>query len=429
MKKTLLTLIFVFSAAILFAQKEEYRREINKDFSVQANPKLSISNIYGNINIVEGSENKIVFKIEITGKGKNAEIAKEYAEGVNVDFTSGNNHVSAKTNLPNMKCQNCGISIDYVVVVPRSAIMDFNIKYGNLMLNDTPKPLTVEILYGNIKANILEDANIDAKYGNVKFEKCNNLTAVLLYGNLDATAIAKAVIDTKYGNITFGKCGDTKIISLYSDIKADVTANTTIDVKYAQVAIGKCGDLKLKSLYADFKSNSVSDADIDIGYADVEIETCKDLVLKSLYTKFKLADISSIKANSRYDKFVIKTINSFNITALYTGIIIDRLNNSFVADDFKYGDLTVKDIDKDFSKITADSGLYSNFRLGLTEQHNFKVNVSAGNYGNIDAGKIKFNNLTVSKEKNTIVGVGGKLDSPKAEVKISANYGHIIFDK
>ncbi|MDR2293283.1 MAG: hypothetical protein LBE11_07405 [Prevotellaceae bacterium] len=428
MKKTLLTLIFVFATAILFAQKEEYRREINKDFSVEANAKLSISNIYGNVNIVEGSENRIVFKIEIKGKGKNAKTVKEYAEDVNVDFTSNNNHVLATTKFPKMKCENCGISVDYVVVVPRSATMNFDIKYGNLVINNTPKPLSVEILYGNFKANTVEDVYISAKYGDVKFEKCNNLTATLLYGDLTATTISKAIIDTKYGNINFSACGDTKITSLYSDINADVTANTIVDVKYAKVAIGKCNKLTFKSLYADFKSNSVADANINIGYADVEIGTCKDLLLKSLYTKFKLGEISSIKADSKYDEFTVKTINDFAITtALYTDIIIDRLNNSFTASSFTYCDLIITNIDKDFSKITANNGLYSDFKLGLTEQHNFKANISGGDDGDINTGKIKFNNVTVSKNKNTIVGTAGKSDNPKAEVKISANYGDIVF--
>jgi hypothetical protein len=430
MKKTLLTLIFVCSAAILFAQQHEYKREINKDFSVRTDSKLSISNIYGNVNIVEGSENKIVFKIEIKGTGKNAEIAKNYAEGVNVDFKFNNNHVSAKTNLPNnIRCENCGISIDYAVVVPRSATMDFDIRYGDLTLNNTSKPLTVEILYGDIKANIIADANINARYGDIEFEKCNNLNAILLYGDLTATTISKAVIDTKYGNVKFSACGDTKITSLYGNIKADITENTTIDVKYANVEIGKCGDLKFNSLYADFKSNSVSDANIDIGYANVEIGTCKNLLLKSLYTKFKLGEILSIKADSRYDDFNIKTINDFTIETIYTDIIIDKLNNSFIASDFKYGDLTIKNIANNFSKIITDNGLYSTFKLGLNEQHNFKANISGGDYGYIDAGKIKFNNVTVNKEKNTIVGTVGKSENPKAEVKISANYGNIVLNK
>ncbi|MDR2652488.1 MAG: hypothetical protein LBC68_09290 [Prevotellaceae bacterium] len=393
MKKTFLTLILVFSAAILFAQKAEYKREITKDFSVQTNAKLSISNIYGNVNIVEGSEGKIAFKIEITGKGKNAETAREYADGVNVDFTSTSNHISAKTELPKMNCNNCGISIDYVVIVPRSTTMDFNMRYGNLTLNDTPKPLKVEILYGNLKAANIADANINARYGNVEFEKCSILNLVALYGDLNATTIEKTNIDTRYGKVIFSTCGEIKINSLYSDIKADVTANTTIDVKYASVEIG----------------------------------TCKDLSLKSMYTDFKFGEILSINAESRYDKFNIKTINDFTITTIYTDIKIDKLNNSFSASKFTYGDLTITNIDKSFSKIKVDNGMYSDFKLGLNEQHNFKANLNAGEYGEIKPGKITFNNVTLSKKDNAIVGTAGKSDNPKAEVSISANYGNIIF--
>ncbi|MDR1552192.1 MAG: hypothetical protein LBS69_01855 [Prevotellaceae bacterium] len=427
MKKTLLTLILVFAAAILFAQKAEYKREISKDFSVQTDAKLSIHNIYGNVNIVEGNEGKIAFKIEITCKGENSEIARSCAEGISVDFTSSNNQVSAKTKFPQIKYVNINMQVNYTVVVPRSATMDFNIKYGNLTLKDTPKPLTVDISYGGIKANIISNANIKSQYGNVKLEKCNELTANLSYSDFNVTAMSKANIDTKYGDIVFGTCGDIKINSLYSDIKADVTANTVIDVKYAGVAIGKCKDVKFNSLYADFKSNSVSDANIDIQYADVEIGVCKDLLLKTRYTDFKFGEISSIKADSQYDDFKIKTINDFTITTLYTDITIDKLNNSFAASKFLYGSLTITNIDKGFSKIKIDNGMYSNFKLGLNEQHNFKANLNAGEYGDINSGKITLSNVTLSKKSNAIVGTAGKSDNPKAEVSISANYGDIIF--
>ncbi|MDR1199671.1 MAG: hypothetical protein LBK94_11800 [Prevotellaceae bacterium] len=359
MKKTLLTLIFVFLAIILFAKREEYRREINREFNVSANSQLSISNIYGNVNIIEGNEGKIVFKIEIKGEGKNAETAKEYAEGVNVDFTSNSNHVSAKTSLPKISCSNCGISIDYVVVVPRSATMDFNLKYGNLTLNDTPKPLTIAIMYGNVKANILENAKLDAKYGDVKFEKCDKLNLAIKYGDLNATSINQADIDIAYGKIILGKC--------------------------------------------------------------------KDLLLKSRYTKLQFEEIASIKADSQYDKFTVKTVNEFTIATNYTTIAIDRLNGSFTANRFGYGNLTITDIANDFSKITIDNGAYSSIRLGLTEQHNAKANISAGKYGSIRSGKIKLNNVVLSDAKNSLVGNIGKSENPKSEVTISANYGNIYF--
>jgi hypothetical protein len=427
MKKTLLTLIFVLSTVILFAQKEEYKREINKEFSVKENSKLSISNTFGNVNIIESNEGKIVFKIEITTKHKNAETAREYAERINVDFTSKDNRVSAKTVFSEKKYTNASITVNYVVMVPSSTTMDFNIEFGDLVLHDTPKPLNVDIQHGDIKAHNIADANINTQYGNVKFEKCKKLNLTAAYSDLEATTMEEANIDTQYGEVIFGKCGDAKIVSRYSDIKADVTANTIIDINYADVSIDKCNNLIFKSRYADLKSIEVLNAIIDIQYADVEIGKCKDLDLVSRYADFQIGESNSVKADSQYGDFKIKSVNDFAIASFYTDIIIDVLNNSFAASKVGYGDLKITNISKNFSKIAIDKGLYSDIKLGLTEQHSFKANISVGEDGSFRPGKITFNNVVWPNKNNVIVGTAGKSDNPKAEVIISATYGDVVF--
>ncbi|MDR3286427.1 MAG: hypothetical protein LBT27_03180, partial [Prevotellaceae bacterium] len=325
MKKLLLTLTIVFAANSMFAKQEEYKREVNKEFTVSANAYLSIINKYGDVNIVEGNEGKITFKIEITGKGK-IDVARDYAEGVDIDFTSSSNHISAKTTIPNMNCSNCGITINYVVVVPRSTTMDFDVKYGNIILNDTPKPLNVIIKYGNINANTISDAKIDIGYGKVNIDKCKDLNLIIKYSNLK---------------------------------------------------INKVDNLKLESKYS----------------------------------KFTIDEINSIKSDSKYDDFRIGTITDFNIATGYADVIIDKLNNSFVANEFRYCKLRIDNIADNFSKIIIDAA-YTNVKLGLNQNHSFKATLDA-EYGEIKSGKIMFNNVLLSK-KNTIVGNAGKSSNPTA---------------
>ncbi|MDR1984032.1 MAG: DUF4097 domain-containing protein [Prevotellaceae bacterium] len=425
MKKTLFTLILVFSATILFAKQEEYKREINKEFTVSANAYLTIANIYGNVNIIEGNEGKIVFKIEITGTGKNEATAKEYAEGVDINFTASGNNVSAKTKIPNMKCNNCGITVNYVVIVPASTTMDFDLKYGDLSLGNTPKPLNVTSMYGNVKANTISDATIDIKYGDVKLDKCGNLKVKSMYGDFKSGIIKDAVVNTHYGKFEFDEGQDIKIISLYSDVKGNTMNDLTLNIQYANTTIGKCDNMSINSLYGDIKVTTAKDASIKIQYAKAEIGKCNDLSLQSMYVSYKIGNVTSIKAQSQYDKFKINTIDIFSITAIYTDIIIDNLNKSFVADKFQYCDLSIANISTDFSKIES-TGMYSELKLGLTEKHNFKAALSA-EYGTIKTGNIVFNNVTPSAKEKTIKGTAGKQSNPAAEVNISAKYGNIIF--
>ena len=334
MKKLLLSLIITLAATTIWAKQEKFTREINKDFSVSADAFLQITNKYGNVNIIEGNEGKIVFKIEITGKGDTDEIAKQYAEQVNIDFSASNNRVTATTRIPNMNCSNCGISVHYVVSVPRSTTMDFDLKYGNLNMNDTPKPLTVLIKYGNINAKTIADAAIDIKYGNVDFTKCKDLKLNAGYGNFKSNEISKATIDIKYGNVTFATCKDLKLNAGYGNLTADEIGNVAIDIKYGKVDIGSIKNLAINSKYTNFNIKNLENSFIasEITYGKVIIDNIS-------------TDFSKITATGKYTDFSLGLNNKHNfkaeLSAYYGNINCQKISfNANVTGESKLRQLT-----------------------------------------------------------------------------------------
>ena len=110
MKRITFTVLgcLLVSTALVYGQKKEFKREVTKEFSVSANPTLRIEHKYGNIHMVEGTDNKIIFQIEIIGKGKTEALAKEYAETISIDFSQSGGRVSAKTVLGSINCNDCG---------------------------------------------------------------------------------------------------------------------------------------------------------------------------------------------------------------------------------------------------------------------------------------------------------------------------------
>jgi hypothetical protein len=286
MKKLFLSLVITLAAATLWAKQEEFKRKINKDFAVSANASLSISNKYGNVNIIEGNEGKIVFKIEITGKGKNAEIAKQYAENVTVDFNASDSRVTAQTNIPSMKCSNCGITVNYAVIVPRSVSMNFDLKYGNLTLNNTPKPLAVSIKYGNINANEISDAKIDINYGNVKLSKCKKLLLNSAYGNFSSDYTGDVTVDMKYGNFD-----------------SDYIENATVDIKYGNFKTATAKSVKIESRYTNVRVNYLENS----------------IVANLSYGELKINDIatgfSNITATGKYTNFILGLNDKHNFKA------------------------------------------------------------------------------------------------------------------
>lgn len=322
MKKIILTLLLSISIVSLALASKEYKREITKEFAVSASPTLQIDNKYGNIRIIESTENKITFKIEIIGKGKNEELAKKYAETVKINFSQSSNKVSAETELTSISCNNCGRSIHYTVVAPKSVIMNLQNKYGNIYLDNVKQPLKVELKYGDLHAGTLEKTDLDIKYGKATIQSCTNLN-----------------LDSKYSSFSFDQIG-------------------------------------------------------------------------------------TLNADSKYDNFTIGTISDFKLETGYTDVKIDKLTQRFVANNFKYGKLTISDVSTSFSEIKIDAG-YSTLNIGLTPSHNFKTALYT-KYGKIKTGNITFNNVSLKKE-DTIVGTAGNNSNPTATVNISASYGDIVF--
>jgi hypothetical protein len=322
MKKIIFTLLVSVAFSTLQAvAAEKHKREITKEFAVGAGSALQISNKYGNIRIIEGTENKILFKIEITGEGKTQELAREYAESVSIDFSQSGDRISAETVLPNINCNNCGRTTHYVVVVPKSVTMTLENKYGNIQLDDAVEPLKVDLKYGNMQANALGVAMVDIKYGKTTIRSCEQL-----------------MLDCKYSEHDFGQIG-------------------------------------------------------------------------------------TLKADSKYDKFRIKSVSNCTLETGYTQVKIDRLLKSFVTD-VNYCALDISEVAVDFSRIKIDAA-YTNVNVALNKSHSCKVALST-KYGNINAGDLTFNDVSLNK-KETIVGRMGTDSDSEASVEISVSYGNISF--
>ncbi|MDR1407343.1 MAG: DUF4097 domain-containing protein [Tannerella sp.] len=264
------------------ARQEEYKREITKDFSVGANPNLSISNKYGNIRIIEGTENKIMFKIEIIGKGSTRERAREYAENISVNFSQNGNSVSAVTELKSISCNNCGRTIHYTVVAPRSVTMKLENKYGNINLDNVAKPLNIDLKYGNLSAGTIADADIDIKYGNIVVSSCDEAKIDIKYGNLNIDRAKTLRVDSKYDKIHIGAVSTFYLETGYTNVQIDKLEKRFVadDLDYGGLTISEISpsfeEIKVDAKYTNVRlalnSNHSFKAILHTHYGNIEAD-------------------------------------------------------------------------------------------------------------------------------------------------------------
>jgi hypothetical protein len=323
MRKVIFAILLSLSFSMVNAKsQEEYKREITKDFSVGSEPNLHINNKYGNIRIVEGPENKITFQIEITGKGKTKALAKNYAESVSVDFSATGNQVSAVTNLPSINCSDCGRTIHYVVVAPKSVKMNLENKYGSINLNNVIKPLTVDLQYGSLDANTLTSAKIDLKYGQITIQASEQL-----------------VLDCKYSQISLGKMKTLTIDSKYDNINVESVSDFQLRTGYTNVKIGKlqksfvCNELKYGKFSISEVAPDFSRIKIDAAYTDVKIPLDSNFSFKT--------NLSTKYGEIHADKLTFNKVSmSKNKSSFFSGTVGKDSNPSATVDiSVSYGNI------------------------------------------------------------------------------------------
>lgn len=284
----------------------EFKRSVSKEFSVSSLPMLSINNEFGSIRITEGADDKIVFNITITGKGKNQEAAKKYAESVDVNFKQSGNEISAKTSFGKISCNDCGRSVDYEVAVPKNTKQRLTNKFGDVKLNNTQGDLTVHVEFGKLYANELAEADVNVQHGGSTINKCENLklksgfsknklgeigilSGSVSHGGIDVDELTEGNVKSEFSNLSIGR------------LKQSFTTNNLSH-----------GSLKINNV-----SEGFSKINVKASFSKVNVSFSKNSNFKAvLHTSF-----GSIKASSL--TFYEKTLEKKNVLVGIVGSIKD----------------------------------------------------------------------------------------------------------
>jgi hypothetical protein len=234
--------------------ESEYKREIKETFPVGASASLSISNMYGNIRVEEGPEDKITFKITITGKGANYDNAKKYAESVKVNFTHKKNDVSAKTVFEKINCTNCGRNVNYEVHVPKDVQLTFDNRYGNITVSNTAKVFKVKLQFGKLYANEVADTELDIQHGGATINRCEKMHLKSSFSKYKFGEIETFSGSVSHDGIEMEELVEGRVRSDFSNIEIEKLVKTFRAEKFSY------GSLKIADVDKNFSTIKVDAA-------------------------------------------------------------------------------------------------------------------------------------------------------------------------
>jgi len=347
----LTVLTYLFFSASIFA-KEEFTKNITKEYEANSNTTLEVINKYGQIQIENWEKQSIKIDITIKVEHNNMAEAEKLLNMITVEFSQSGNLIKAVTNFDEgfgtskiwgNNRMGKKFSIDYTILLPKNINLKLMHKYGNIFINEITGLVEIDQKYGNLTINKLTR----------KDEKPLN-TIVLSYGKATIDFCSWLKLNASYcSDASINTCKALLVVSKYSKIRVEKVSSIVAESAYDGYRIGSVSNFALKGKYSHYKMNSLSNKlDAEIKYGGINIEVIpsgfESINVESSYSGIKLG-ISpqasyKLDANTKYGNISypkISNVNriSENNSVTVTGIIGEEKSKSTISINSSYGNI------------------------------------------------------------------------------------------
>jgi len=292
--KTILKIAFLLLALLLLlgikgaSAHDEYTRVIRKEFPVNPDAQLTVSNRFGKVVCTNWEKNVVAIDVTITVNAISQQDADKLLNRISVDFAGTPASVTAITNLEEMKHPGKGrFSIDYAISMPVTINLDVTNKYGDIFINEVQGRSKISLSYGNLDARKLGNSDnlIDVKFGKAR-----------------VNWIKGAVLSLKYSEMDLDYAGSLRLDSKFSDLDAEKIIALNVVFEGGKLNMENSSSVESKAKFSDIKIQRIEQSlDLDIQYGNCDVnEMPADFTLVKIRNRY--GDVSvGLSENARYD--------------------------------------------------------------------------------------------------------------------------------
>ncbi len=292
MKKLIYSIIAIlFVTQISLAEKIEVSKEYQETYPVNAQTNFKIENKFGDIIIADWDKDEISINVVIKIKARNKERAEEYLSYITSKIKKEGNSVSAKTIFDEKWKNHKKVEIDikYIIKAPSYLTYDINNKFGNIAIAKITGPTSINLKYGNLLAQELifsdhQDLNkIKLSYSKADIKYCNYADIDVKFGKLKF-GIGKALkLDASYSDVDIKKLETLHFEGKHGGFDLDTIDIAQIDAKYMNVDIAYMSSkLNAELKYGNLNVNNVtpffSEIKVDASFGNVKLLIHPDAV-------------------------------------------------------------------------------------------------------------------------------------------------------
>ena len=258
--------------------KQEFTRNINREFGTTADGMTALYNKYGAVNVKTWQNNSVKIDITIVVNAGSQREADKIFDRIKVNFANAAGYVKAETMIEQSngwwpEGKSCDFKINYDISMPIGNQLDLKNRYGNSYVSKLNGKLTAEIKYGDLRAEaISNDADLNLGYGKAYIAKVNHLYGQVSYSELTVTDAEEVQLDTKYSELKSDRIHTLRLTSKYDDFELGTVDELRLQTKYANLRVKNAGSAYVTAQYTDVNlANLTVTADTDLSYGSLKI--------------------------------------------------------------------------------------------------------------------------------------------------------------
>lgn len=300
------TMIIVgLMSTMIFAQDNgSFKKEIKKEFPVNANTRLEIFNKYGNVDVLNREDASLSITVIVQVNERDRGRADELLNMIDIKISQDGDLIKAVTDIDEDFGRRFKLGsgkefhINYTVTMPKTVPVYLSNKYGNVFIDQLVSTSTIDVKYGKLTANkILHDSKPP-------------LTKIYLsYSNGSIQETKWIEADIKYSKLNITESKALAIISKYSKLYITNGSSIVSESKYDTYEVDKLSNFVTNAAYGHFKINSLSGKlQVETKYSDVIIDHIsagfEGIKVNNSYGSYKLGiDPSASYRINAYSKF------------------------------------------------------------------------------------------------------------------------------
>ncbi|BDD10390.1 hypothetical protein FUAX_28220 [Fulvitalea axinellae] len=296
--KPLFSLFFIALASqVAFAQ--EKTKSIQKEYELDKDADVYISNKYGKVQIDTWSQNKAILNVEIKAEGRNESRTREMLERIKIDIDNDTpGSLSVVTQINSMSSRGKEhFAINYYLKIPKTVSLRLKNSFGPTSLDNFDGPLEADLRY------------------------CDSFRAQ---------------------NLT----GKSEIELQFSKARIESMAKGRLEPKYTETRLAKARDIELDSRFSEVKIGEVESLDLDIQYGELDVDKAERVSGKFSFTPVQIKNLKEYaKLSGRYGgdfeiKYVAPDFESVTVETQFTDVEvgIDKRAKAEVEADLSFAD-------------------------------------------------------------------------------------------